>query len=137
MRGISGLYDVTFMPDGKRLVTAGQDGTARVWDVASGQQLLTLAGNTSTVTSVSASPDGKRIASSGYDGTLKIWDAAPGRELLTLTATFRYRLGYCLQPRWKITGNRQRGRDGETLGCRHRSGHDGILPAGWLDQSCF
>lgn len=74
------------MPDGKRLVTAGQDGTARVWDVGSGQQLLTLAGNTSTVTSISASPDGSRIASSGYDGTLKIWDAAPGRELLTLPA---------------------------------------------------
>jgi WD40 repeat protein/transcriptional regulator with XRE-family HTH domain len=84
LRGASGLYGVAFMPDGKQLVAAGQDGTVKAWDVVSGLQLFTLAGNTSTVTSVAISPDGKRIASSGYDGTVKIWDASPGRELLTI-----------------------------------------------------
>ncbi len=84
LRGTSGLYEVAFMPDGKQLVAAGQDGTVRAWDVFSGLQMLTLAGNTSTVTSVAISPNGKRIASSGYDGTVKIWDASPGRELLTI-----------------------------------------------------
>jgi len=84
LRGTSGLYGVAFMPDGKQLVAAGQDGTVRAWEVDSGLQLLTLAGNTSTVTSLAVSPDGKRIASSGYDGTVKIWDASPGRELLTI-----------------------------------------------------
>lgn len=81
----SGLYDIAFMPDG-RFVTAGQDGTARVWDSATGEQLLVLAGPTSTVISVAGSPDGRRIASGAYDGSLRIWDAGPGRELLTIQA---------------------------------------------------
>ena len=34
-----------FSPDGKRAVTASDDGTARVWDAASGQELLRFAGH--------------------------------------------------------------------------------------------
>ena len=79
----SGMYDVTFLADG-RLATAGQDGTTRVWDSLSGQQLLVLAGPTSTVISVAGSPDGELIATGAYDGSLRIWDAAPGRELITI-----------------------------------------------------
>ena len=79
----SGMYDIAFLADG-RLATAGQDGTTRVWDPLSGQQLLVLAGPTSTVISVAGSPDGERIATGAYDGSLRIWDAAPGRELLTI-----------------------------------------------------
>jgi WD40 repeat protein/transcriptional regulator with XRE-family HTH domain len=81
----SGMYDITFLADG-RLATAGQDGTTRVWDSFSGQQLLVLAGPTSTVISVAGSPDGERIATGAYDGSLRIWDAAPGRELMTIPA---------------------------------------------------
>lgn len=79
----SGLYDIVFLADG-RLATAGQDGTVRIWDAASGQQMLILAGPTSTVISVAGNPDGQRIASGAYDGSLRIWDSSPGRELLTI-----------------------------------------------------
>jgi WD40 repeat protein len=81
----SGMYDITFLADG-RLATAGQDGTTRVWDPLTGQQLLLLAGPTSTVISVAGSPDGARIATGAYDGSLRIWDAIPGRELMTIPA---------------------------------------------------
>jgi WD40 repeat protein/transcriptional regulator with XRE-family HTH domain len=80
---LSGMYDITFLADGK-FATAGQDGTARVWDTLSGQQLLTLAGPNSTVIGVAGSPDGQRIATGAYDGSLRVWDANPGRELLTI-----------------------------------------------------
>jgi WD40 repeat protein len=81
----SGMYDTAFLMD-DRYVTAGQDGTTRIWDPLTGQQLLLLAGPTSTVISVDGSSDGKRIATGAYDGSLRIWDATPGRELLTIPA---------------------------------------------------
>ena len=39
------------------------DKTVKVWDAASGQEVLTLKGHTDAVTSVAFSPDGKRIVS--------------------------------------------------------------------------
>lgn len=81
----SGRYDIAFLADG-RYATAGQDGTTRVWDPLTGQQLLLLAGPTSTVISVEGSPDGKRIVTGAYDGSLRIWDANPGMELMTIPA---------------------------------------------------
>lgn len=81
----SGMYDVAFLADG-RYATAGQDGTTRVWDPLTAQQLLLLAGPTSTVISVDGSPDSKRIVTGAYDGSLRIWDATPGKELMTIPA---------------------------------------------------
>ena len=42
--------------------SASEDQTAKVWDAASGQELLTLKGHTGPVISVAWSPDGKRLA---------------------------------------------------------------------------
>ena len=75
---------MAFSPDGTRLASAGDDGTVRVWDAATGQEALTLKGHTAEVSSVAFSPDGTRLASAGDDSTVKVWDAATGQEALTL-----------------------------------------------------
>src|SRR5262249_9185683 len=60
------------------------DGTVKVWDAASGQQLRALKGHTGQVWSVAFSPDGTRLASGSGDWTMKVWDAASGQELRAL-----------------------------------------------------
>ena len=55
--------------------------TVKVWDAATGPEILTLKGHTSGAHSVAFSPDGSRLASSGGP-TVKVWDAATGQEIL-------------------------------------------------------
>ena len=78
----SGVYRVSFSPDGKRIVTASDDNTARVWDL-SGQQIAELKGHTSPVYSASFSPDGKRIVTASFDNTARVWDLS-GQQIAEL-----------------------------------------------------
>jgi WD40 repeat protein/serine/threonine protein kinase len=69
------LY-LRFSPDGKRLATVGRYGPVRIWDIATGQETLTLKG-TGRVTDLAFSPDGRRLISGYMGGTVHIWDATP------------------------------------------------------------
>jgi WD40 repeat protein len=83
--GHVGWVGAVVFSHGMRLASAGQDGTVRVWDAESGDELLRLTGHDDWVHAVAFSPDGARLASAGQDGTVRVWDAASGDELLRLT----------------------------------------------------
>ena len=51
-------FDVAFSPNNTRLASASQDHTVKIWDLASGQEVLTLHGHTDAVRCVAFSPDG-------------------------------------------------------------------------------
>jgi WD40 repeat protein len=74
---------VEFSPDGKRLLTAAWDGTARVWDVATGAELLRL-DQTDWLNGARFSPDGTRIVTSSNNDTARVWNATTGALLFDL-----------------------------------------------------
>ena len=77
---------VAFSPDGTRLASGFQDGTVRLWEVATQTEVGTLEGHTDRVTSVAFSPDGRLLASAGGGGdrTVILWDAATQAQVATL-----------------------------------------------------
>jgi WD40 repeat protein len=70
---------------GKYFATGSLDATAKLWDTATGKELLTLSGHEIGVRDIVFSPDGNLIATGGFDGTARIWDATTGAELLKIT----------------------------------------------------
>lgn len=75
------IWSAAFRRDGRLLVTAGEDETARIWDRRSGEQRLTLVGHTASLRSADFSPDGSLIATSSDDGTARLWDVETGLEV--------------------------------------------------------
>ena len=84
--GHSGRIEVVgFSPDGQRALTGGHDGKVIVWDVASGDALLTLKPKEDTwIHAAAFSPDGLNLAIGNYAGRISLWDARSGHELLTI-----------------------------------------------------
>jgi WD40 repeat protein len=80
----NGVLDVAFNADGSLFASAGADGTAKVWDTETGEEVLALTGHHGGVVNVAFSPDGNEIATSGVDGTVRVWDADTGDELAQL-----------------------------------------------------
>jgi WD40 repeat protein len=69
------VTSASFSRDGKRVVTASDDSTARVWDLSGPTPVSTvLAGHTDKVRSASFSPDGKRVVTASSDNTARVWD---------------------------------------------------------------
>ncbi|HTU22763.1 MAG TPA: WD40 repeat domain-containing protein [Gemmataceae bacterium] len=72
-----------FSPNGKLLVSSGEDHTLRVWDVGQRRERYRLKGHGggATVSCLAFSADGSRLASGGDDSRICVWDAASGRRL--------------------------------------------------------
>jgi WD40 repeat protein len=88
MAGFRGIACVAFSPDGKQIATASRDSTARVWELASGHELVCVK-HASRVTGVAFSPDGKQIATASRDSTARVWEVASGHELTRVTHASR------------------------------------------------
>jgi WD40 repeat protein len=80
----SPVNSAVFSPDGTKVLTASDDGTARIWQAATGRVLTIVHGPRLTGFRASYSPDGTKFVTNSADGQATIWDAATGRRLLVL-----------------------------------------------------
>jgi RNA polymerase sigma factor (sigma-70 family) len=78
------IKDVQFSADGQRIAVARDDGLAKVYDTAKGEEVTTLKGHSGIVFAVAFSPDGKTVVTGGDDNIARVWDAATGKALATL-----------------------------------------------------
>ena len=75
---------ISYSPDGSLVASADRAGGITIWESASGEEALTLAGHKSAVNGLAFLPG--LLASAGQDGTVVLWDATEGKERKKWTA---------------------------------------------------
>ncbi|MCY2941881.1 MAG: NB-ARC domain protein [Planctomycetota bacterium] len=109
VKRIDGFADrvvaLTFSPDSKLLATAGgaatEDGEVKIFDVATGKQLLDIKGaHSDTAFGVAFSPDGKMLASCGADKFVKIFEVPSGKPV----KSFEGHTHHVMDVAWKNDG---------------------------------
>jgi WD40 repeat protein len=66
------VWDAAFSKDRTRIATLSFDGTARLWDAKSGEELLVLPGPNNGP-DLEFSPDGKFLATTSGDGSARVF----------------------------------------------------------------
>jgi eukaryotic-like serine/threonine-protein kinase len=103
----SSIHMVIFSPDGKSLITAGQDNQARIWDRDTGNVKKELK-HGGPVWYVAITPDGNTVATASSDGTAALWNRHTGErlfpQLLHPPKTIVNQVGFSHDGKWLATG---------------------------------
>src|SRR5262249_18408282 len=78
------VWSLAFAPDGKTLLTGGDNDYVKVWSPAARKELAAIRGHSRPITAVACSADGALWASASVDTTVVVWDAAKREEAFTL-----------------------------------------------------
>jgi WD40 repeat protein len=71
---------LSFSADGKRLAVNGIDQAVRLWDLTTGEEVLTMRPHGALVSAVAFSPTGELLATGGSDMLVKVWDGRARRN---------------------------------------------------------
>jgi WD40 repeat protein len=80
------IHNGQFSPDGGRVLTASEDGTACIWDATSGEpaRIVLKCNPRGSVKHAEFDPDGKRVVTASFDNEARVWDADTGRPITPL-----------------------------------------------------
>ena len=79
------VTSVAFSPDGKIIVSGGED-DIRLWDASTGEQLRILTGQKDQIEAVLFSDDGLTVVSAGFEEAIHTWDVKSGELKMTIIA---------------------------------------------------
>jgi WD40 repeat protein len=88
IKGSAPVQRVAFSPGGDYLASSGEQ-TVKVWNAATGAEVLALDGHGENVYGIAFSPDGKRLASASWDKTVRVWELVTGQEVLSFNLDSR------------------------------------------------
>ncbi|TWT43357.1 protein kinase domain-containing protein [Botrimarina hoheduenensis] len=84
------LLSARYTPNGAGIVTASRDQTARLWDAATGQPVVTLdEGHAFLASNATLFDNGRGLASAAGDDTVRVWDVVAGAQRYAIPCTGR------------------------------------------------
>jgi WD40 repeat protein/serine/threonine protein kinase len=87
------VFTARFVAGGHEILTAGRDGTVRLWNAVTGSPRQSFRGDSHFLADAALAPDGSVVVAGGSDGFLRFWDASNGRLLWMLQAHKSYVIG--------------------------------------------
>jgi WD40 repeat protein len=101
----SPISSMLFSSDGNYLEVTGWDGTLKVWQAATGREVLSFRDQKSVILTLSFSPDSGRLAASGIDKKVHVWDLTTGQQV------------FAFQGPTQVVGSMSFSPDGKHLTC--------------------
>ncbi len=96
------IFSVAYSPDGRRVVTASRDSTARIWAVDGSAEPVVLRGHEGFVWSAAFGPEGRRVVTTSTDGTARVWDVHGNEEPVVLHGHGGWVWGAAFSPDGKL-----------------------------------
>jgi len=87
--GESRVSAAALSPNGKKIVSGGEDGIVKLWDIDASKIIAKWTGHEGDIASVCWNRDGGRILSGSYDGIAMVWDAESGNNILAIKTGHR------------------------------------------------
>ncbi len=100
------VHSIDFSPDNRYLVSGGEDGALKIWDLSTGKVWKNLTEPYTNITKVRFSPNGDFIATASKDQTIKLWNVNTGQKIMTYRSHFKAIQALAFSPdgRWIASG---------------------------------